>query len=134
MLTHQEIESRVATGAALLDADQPNWFRRVDVGRLQLSDCAHCVVGQLTARDVNLSDEEHFKFGLARLGLWTNAATAAHGFAVARDDYDVRASNASDVADELFARLQDAWIAAIAHRLHPEPSVDVNQFVDVLTV
>ena len=44
MSTTQE---RVAAGAALLDAEQPGWWQRIDLHSLAMWDGCRCVVGQL---------------------------------------------------------------------------------------
>lgn len=40
-------EERVATGAALLDKINPNWYTRIDSGSLDLLSTRYCVLGQI---------------------------------------------------------------------------------------
>ena len=46
-LTMDAARARAARGAAFLDALDPTWAARVDPARLELSDGAACVLGQL---------------------------------------------------------------------------------------
>ena len=41
------IAERVAAGAAFLDEREPDWWRRIDVKRLELASSCQCVLGQL---------------------------------------------------------------------------------------
>lgn len=41
------IAERVAAGAAWLDENVPDWVERIDLARLDVSDCVDCVLGQL---------------------------------------------------------------------------------------
>lgn len=103
MLTMDDARARVARGAALLDAQRPGWAQRIDHGRLDLGNECHCILGQL---------ESSYSSAIARLGLRARATgndtTVAHGFDLCHIDGRHR-----------FALLQDAWIEAIADRLHP---------------
>src|SRR5258708_35896283 len=42
-----DVATRAARGAALLDERMPGWAQRIDVGRLDLADGCNCVLGQL---------------------------------------------------------------------------------------
>lgn len=53
--------ARVRRGAAYLDASDPGWRDRIDAGSLELSDGAHCVLGQLHGE---------FRAGLLRTRIW----------------------------------------------------------------
>jgi hypothetical protein len=39
--------SRVQAGAALLDAHDPDWFKKIDVDKLRMSGGCSCILGQL---------------------------------------------------------------------------------------
>lgn len=39
--------ARVAQGAALLDREVPDWWRRINLDTLRMSACSSCVLGQL---------------------------------------------------------------------------------------
>lgn len=99
-LTVTIARERVARGAALLDRKRPGWFERIDVGTLKLSSCTHCVLGQLWVSEDKSSRD--FSRALQELQLETSEPRL-HGFAA---------------HDGGFSLLQDAWIEAIAARLH----------------
>lgn len=93
----REARARVAHGAMRLDRLDPPWFTRIDEGVLDISDCTHCICGQLAGgrpwgecelitQFVGASDVSPEQLGLV----------------------------AGSLAD--YRRLQDAWIAAIADR------------------
>jgi hypothetical protein len=71
------ITERVAAGAAYLDEHHPGWVERIDLSKLNLGECGHCVLGQLFGdfwdapvfgESANPYTEEEFQsvFGLAR--------------------------------------------------------------------
>lgn len=97
---------RVARGAAYLDGVAPQWWRRIDVGTLNLSGCYACVLAQTYGMEYcdaasragvrwYWNDESELPVQAQRLGFFA--------LDVARDWED----------------LQDAWIAEIARRRHP---------------
>lgn len=43
----ESVEVRVARGAEWLDAVYPEWWTRIDLGTLELSDSCRCVLGQI---------------------------------------------------------------------------------------
>ena len=46
-VTREELDQRVAAGAAFLDDHVPNWHNRVDTDTLAVSQTARCVLGQV---------------------------------------------------------------------------------------
>ena len=40
-------KARVQRGAAILDRLVPFWYKRIDLGRLDLSGCSNCIIGHL---------------------------------------------------------------------------------------
>ena len=123
-MTQAEARARVARGAAHLDQVRPGWFRRIDTGTLTLHDPCGCIVGQLCGTgdafryglqilEVKQGDEEEFGFELPI------AERIAH---YPNEFFAIRAN--------LFRPLQDAWIDAIADRLHPVESVEPAQVED----
>jgi hypothetical protein len=81
-----DVEERVAKGAALLDEREPGWDARIDLGRLALTDCGDCVLGQLDSQRAIRGEAAAETAGrgpywtaLAALGL-TELDAAAHGF------------------------------------------------------
>lgn len=41
------IAERVAAGAAWLDTNRPGWEKGIDLGRLDISSCTRCILGQI---------------------------------------------------------------------------------------
>ena len=64
----------VALGAAMLDAAMPGWAYRITPGRLDLSCCHSCILGQLY---------RGFGAGVVALGL--QGRITEHGFRATRD-------------------------------------------------
>jgi hypothetical protein len=88
---------RVALGAALLDQQSPDWWRRVDLGELATDSCSHCVLGQLYG---------WYYTGLDRLGL-KDDERVTYGFSERRwERWD----------PENYRVLDEAWVREIAHR------------------
>lgn len=69
----KELRIRVMRGVEALDATTPNWWKDIDLARLDLTDCVDCVLGQLYCEyttgvaaltelldELHLVDEEHF--------------------------------------------------------------------------
>lgn len=99
MLTTDEARARVAKGAAHLDDVRPDWFNRIDVGTLTLRSHCSCIVGQLGA------------FGKGYYKEWMEVFDAQHDAM----ECGVFISPGAG-SNEAYARLQDAWIDAIADR------------------
>lgn len=108
MLTSEEATRRVARGAAHLDQVKPGWWNQIDVGTLTLSSCERCVIGQLAGP----REMYPFSAGLRAMGLIDAAAN--HGVSLTTGDYPD--DPLPDDFEAAFARLQAAWIAAIADR------------------
>jgi hypothetical protein len=100
--------ARVARGAALLDRVRPGWACEVAADRLAMESCDRCILGQL--------------YGEYSLGFWTltRPLDARKLFSAADHGFTLHASEqAAPDADTFarFARLADAWRAAIRERL-----------------
>ena len=120
MITNEQARTRVARGAAHLDAVRPGWFNRIDVGTLTLRDPCNCIVGQLCR-----TDEESFYPGVLSFGIalpphetnqfgaqpQRNRIVAEYGFDLLYSEYDDYTNTSAK-----FRPLQDAWIEAIADR------------------
>jgi hypothetical protein len=116
MSTEEEVATeRVERGAAWLDEKVPEWYLRIDVAALDLSDTCRCVLGQLWAEAEKVLNgeyssgyscaiDEHCRFGDAS---WPRL----HGFERSqgrREDgslFEVR-----------YEDLDEAWIKAIKDR------------------
>jgi hypothetical protein len=65
------IAERVARGAALLDEREPGWWKRIDLGKLDLASTCRCVLGQLWDDAPELwFDTGPYKRALDELGLY----------------------------------------------------------------
>ena len=102
MLTMDEARARVARGATILDRISPGWEREIDIGVLDLSTSDRCICGQLGKGD------------------WAHPLVIG---LVVDDHSGSRAQNVGVTCEDTaeYGPLQDAWIEAIAARLHPEP-------------
>lgn len=117
MISRADAEARVARGAAHLDTVRPGWEKLIDVGTLSIGSCVDCILGQIFRREADDANRNPFGYGLSAVGWWDDGE--AHGVAGFLLGQDMKVT-------------QDAWIAAIAARLHPEvsdpvPSVPVAQ-------
>jgi hypothetical protein len=75
---------QIARGAAFLDEKASGWRQRVDLDRLQMSDCTACVLGQLDGRGSRFWYSMLTRFGLnPEVG-----EDVEHGFATSEDDGD----------------------------------------------
>jgi hypothetical protein len=52
--------SRVELGAQRLDAEQPGWYKDIDLGKLEMSSSCKCIVGQLGETRIELFDYHCF--------------------------------------------------------------------------
>lgn len=77
-----DLQSRVAAGAALLDEHVPDWRERVDPGSLVMNDCNRCVCGQLFADIAEQFDyDSGYEYGLLNLlGYWSRGEARDLGF------------------------------------------------------
>jgi hypothetical protein len=111
MISQDEARARVARGAAHLDIIKPGWHARIDTGTLTLWDPCGCVLGQLNGGDWRWI--YHFT---ELFGLESDDRACACGFDIySHEDLSDRGVSTEDN----FRELQDAWIDAIAARLHP---------------
>jgi hypothetical protein len=51
------IAERVAAGAAWLDAHEPGWVDRIDLGGLDIQSCDRCILGQVYGHYVDAPDD-----------------------------------------------------------------------------
>lgn len=66
-------EARVKAGAELLDAKVPDWFTKISLAKLQMSNPCQCIVGQLYSSYIE---------GLKSLALWGSDSSVStdYGF------------------------------------------------------
>jgi len=87
-------DARANKGAKLLDRENPNWFKKVDVERLHIPSPSRCVLGQVYGL---------FSIGLDALHMPLHRTTE-HGF-----------------VHSLFGNQEKAWKKQIEMRLNPPP-------------
>lgn len=112
-MTVAELLPRVEKGVALLDAHDPDWWRRINVQALDLSSCVRCVIGQLCG---------NYTLGLADLRLSPSEAIA-HGFSI------TPAEMVWEATPKTWQALTEAWVTIILARqfaAQDQPSVSVE--------
>lgn len=110
----------IANGAALLDEQFPGWWRQINVGQLQLSDCNLCILGQIyrplfnelcaNAPSPGCRPEDPYAVAQEDLEL-SNYMTTQYGFNL--DYYE--AEGCHD-----WGMLTDAWIELIKLRFEED--------------
>jgi len=94
------LEANVHRGAEYLDAQDPTWWNRLDLGSLDLGDGEHCVIGQLYSADF-LAELQHALFPLFAYNrpeakqLLT--AGEAHGFLLPDDAHHIENETLTDL-------------------------------------
>jgi hypothetical protein len=118
-ITIEAARSRARRGAAYLDAADPGWPHRINPSTLELSDGAHCVLGQLHGE---------FRTGLLRTRIWDGSSAASLQLfsRAAPEDLGFRAR--TDAGEKLaaldYAFLNRAWREEIERRRGlPAPAV-----------
>lgn len=79
----------VAAGAEWLDSNCPGWEREIDLGSLDISDCANCVLGQsLRTIATEKGYESGYHYGVDELSgeRWAARWAINHGFLDGRDE------------------------------------------------
>lgn len=79
---------RVAKGAAWLDKEVPGWERKIDLSKLNLSDCTDCICGQAMADMLEGYYCSGFDRALEMVGVYDMGWASDHGFYY-YDDYDL---------------------------------------------
>lgn len=105
-------EDRVARGAELLDRVRPGWHREITADRLAMDSCNQCILGQI------YGDYGRGLKILMRFDLEVFDRSERFGF-----EADSREGMPAAWWQGTFARLADAWRAAIRSRLEAESSV-----------
>jgi hypothetical protein len=107
-ITLPDARDRVRRGSAYLDAMDPGWRSRIDPGRLELSDGAHCVLGQLHGE---------FRAGLLRTRIWDGSSAPSLRLFSTVSPEDLGFYARADAGEELaaldYAFLTRAWREAI---------------------
>lgn len=113
MLTMDEARARVAKGAAHLDVVRPGWERRIDVWTLTLHDPCGCIVGQLCGLQSLGAEAIGDPFERGCQMLFGGSDETIY------DTFGVELQEVAAYDRQRYQPLQDAWIEAIAARLHP---------------
>jgi len=101
MLALLDARARVARGATLLDRVLPGWTGTLDLGRLRLESCGHCILGQLYG---------HYLEAYRQIPVLRRAGGAHFGFDVTTEEFrGIRRFN--------YDTLTQAWLEAIADRV-----------------
>ena len=86
------MNERIDRGVDLLNAHTPHWFKLIDLGRLNLSICSDCIIGQVFGTD---------EFAATVEGLVPEAYPSDYGFDT-DEDYEGG-----------YAELTNAWVSRI---------------------
>lgn len=97
-----DYDKRVAAGVARLDDRIPDWFERIDLDALNVSNGNWCVTAQVSGGS--------WRNGMTLLGL-DFQEYVDHGFMIRYSDYKTEAG-----ADQAFALLNDLWYGVISER------------------
>ena len=107
---------RVARGATFLDADDPGWPLRLNAATLELSDGAHCVLGQLHGG---------FRTGLLRARVLDLSSAPLASLSPVGLGFQARSDLGEEIEALDYAFLNRAWREALEERgaLAPRPAV-----------
>lgn len=147
------VVERVASGAAWLDENYPNWWKSIDLGTLQVSSCLHCVLGQVYTGHVPTHEQDQILTQVveamaARVSKFEarSFAESVHrgvsgGFNVLYEKYQLKDSSAAlgfsidyeekhwrSTTDQ-FAALTDEWTKVIISRRLAEARSDSAELV-----
>lgn len=114
--TANELDARVAKGAALLDEKDPGWLDVIDIDRLDVHSTVDCVAGQLFSAGTD--PDGAFCNTMYRLGLDTADGATAYGFQLRVWEVHWRAEELGINATgaQIYAPLTDAWKRLITAR------------------
>lgn len=110
VVSYEDFQSRVNRGAALLDAEFPGWFERIDTDSLDIATCSRCVLGQVYG---------DYLMGVLKVlpsedtddAYWNRVAE--YGFTLRDDDADINDAPDSVVERKSWFVLRRAWLALI---------------------
>ena len=100
MASKAEIRKRATKGAILLDSENPNWCKKINLEDLNLANVEYCVLGQLYGY---YSDGQDILFGYdkaktaTRYGFYTEARYGTY-------------------SDRVYGVLQEQWVEEIGKR------------------
>ena len=128
-----DVQTRVNRGMALLDAKCPGWDAKVDVARLQLSSCLHCVLGQLAGAGVfgavSAPSASRYIAGTVFLGL-----DDAHGQDAGDHGFSLSPRFDPHGTPDTWVELTKCWKAAIlARRAAPGETAFIEKLKAELT-
>ncbi len=112
-VTLDAARARAARGAAYLDAADPGWHTRLDAATLELSDGAHCVLGQLHGE---------FRRGLLRARVIDLSSAPLASLSPVDLGFHARRDLGAEVEALDYAYLTQAWRAEIEQRAEPLPA------------
>lgn len=115
-LTRQEMQTRVARGAARFDEHDPNWAFRVNPDTVVMMYVKECVLGQYFG---------DFRRGLEELNLTLDTTSGEYttehdvvqlGFDLAHDEVCDENHEYTDDGNELYRLLTNLWRVAVSER------------------
>lgn len=116
-MTELTIEERVANGVKLLDEKRPGWYKKIDLAKLNINDCVHCIVGQLIGN-----------YWPENLGLMYYYAEYSHGVERLTEDigrelaYGELEADARLLTEEWKRVIELKRSSAVTADSHPSPS------------
>jgi hypothetical protein len=63
-VTHAQFYAQAQRGAILLDSKDPDWFKMLDIGRLNLGNAGDCILGQLYGAEAYETEHDAFDLGV----------------------------------------------------------------------
>ena len=112
-VTLDAARTRVARGAAYLDEADPGWHSRLNAATLELSDGAHCVLGQLHGG---------FRDGLFRARILDLSSAPLASLSPVGLGFQARCDLGDEIEALDYAFLNRAWREALATRTAPPSS------------
>ncbi len=110
-----DARERVERGADFLDDADPGWYRRVDVGALELGSGEYCVLGQLHG---------DFRLGLGRSDLINLSSAPRASLSPSAHGFQCVQGIPEEAQDRDYAFLTQAWQEAIAARIKRDAAGD----------
>lgn len=108
-----QMQEAVDKGAAFLDKHDPGWWSTINVGTLDLSNCAACVIGQLCA-EKGITVHQNAK----GLGWGIDTFPVELGFDAPHGDIYEANSDGHDVdlQEDVWPALEQMWVDKIKER------------------
>lgn len=114
-MTNEEIQLAVKKGVLWLDENHDGWEFKIDLSKLQMSNCERCVIGQAVGNYWRTTAEEARKMRESEVEDFENYLSgdewaAEHGF-------DVNTVENGTQYSVSYAALEAAWVEVLNDRL-----------------